>query len=119
MLRAGLGEPRSLHGEGKVRDDAYRGARREQPARDSKPPRGRGGRWCAGSRCDLRQGVRVLVRVATGHDVPQGESENAQVEPQRPVVDVIEVILYPLAEIAAPAQVVDLRPAGDPRLDHV
>src|SRR5215467_7852960 len=61
----------------------------------------------------------ALMCVATRHDVPHRQGKNAQVEPQRPILDVIEVVLYPLAEIAAAAQIVDLRPSGDACLDHV
>ena len=46
-------------------------------------------------------------------------AEDAQVEPQRPVVDVVQVVLYPPREVAVAAQVVHLRPAGDAGLDQV
>ena len=38
---------------------------------------------------------------------------------QRPVLDVLEVVLDALLERGVAAQAVDLRPAGDARLDHV
>src|ERR1022692_753349 len=61
----------------------------------------------------------VLVSIAAAEDVPHSQREDAQIEPQRPVVDVVQVILYPLAQVAAAAQVVDLSPTRDPRLHHV
>src|SRR5215831_7223280 len=63
--------------------------------------------------------VSALMSVATRHDVPQSQGEDAQIEPQRPILDVIEIILYPLAKIAAATQIVHLRPSGDACLDHV
>src|SRR6266542_5672996 len=57
--------------------------------------------------------------VAARQDVPQRERENAHVEPRRPVVDVIQVVLYPLLEIGVAAQIVHLCPTGDARLDQV
>src|SRR5450631_4412644 len=61
----------------------------------------------------------VLVSIAAAEDVPHSQGEDAQIEPQRPIIDVVQVILYPFAQVAAAAQVVDLSPAGDPRFDHV
>src|SRR5664279_5578281 len=62
---------------------------------------------------------RRSMRVAAGQDVPKGPAEDAQVEHQRPVVDVVEVIFYTAGEVAVAAQVVDLGPAGDAGLDQV
>src|SRR5450755_1504705 len=59
------------------------------------------------------------IRVAALENVQHGERENAQVEPQRPVVDVVQIILYALAKVAAAAQVIDLRPSRDSRFYDV
>src|SRR6266567_2153328 len=66
-----------------------------------------------------RKGPRRSIRVSASKYVSDRERENAQVEPHRPVIDVIQVVLYPLAQVAAPAQIVDLRPARDPSFYHV
>src|SRR4051794_15814386 len=47
------------------------------------------------------------------------EQQDLEVEPQRPVVDVVVVPLDPVSERGAAAQAVHLRPAGDARLDAV
>src|SRR5262249_54205317 len=60
-----------------------------------------------------------LVSVAARQDVPQRQREDSQVEPERPVVDVVEIVLYPLLEVAVPAQVIHLRPARDAGPDEV
>src|SRR4029453_16974156 len=65
-----------------------------------------------------RQAARSEGVVAL-QDMPKRQHQDAQVEPQRPVVDVVEVVLYPLLEIAVPTQVVDLRPTGDSCLDQM
>src|SRR4051794_32983388 len=36
-------------------------------------------------------GIASSVRIATGEDVPDGQHENAEVEPERPVFDVVEI----------------------------
>ena len=45
--------------------------------------------------------------------VDDGHPENAEVEPWRPVRDVVEVVLHALAERGVAAPAVDLGPAGD------
>src|SRR4029453_6524950 len=45
--------------------------------------------------------------------MPKRQHQDSQIEPQRPVVDVIEVVLYPLLETTVPTQIVDLPPTGD------
>ena len=45
--------------------------------------------------------------------------QDLDVEPERPVLDVVVVPLDPVAERGLAAQAVHLRPAGDPRLDAV
>src|SRR5437762_8010832 len=66
--------------------------------------------------------MRVIQKLPAGRrsesvagleDMPQGQREYAQVEPDRPVLDVIQVVLYSLTEVAVASQIVDLRPAGD------
>src|ERR1700694_2088535 len=60
-----------------------------------------------------------LISIAAAKDVPDGQGEDTQIEPQRPVVDVVQIVLYPLAQVAAAAQIVHLRPTRDPRFHHV
>src|SRR6266404_1795979 len=60
-----------------------------------------------------------LISIAAAKDVPDSQGEDAQIEPQRPVVDVVQIVLYPLAQVAAAAQIVHLRPTRDPRFHHV
>jgi len=48
--------------------------------------------------------------------VPQSEREDPQIEPQRPLVDVVEVVLYPLRKGVVAAQIVYLRLTRDARL---
>ncbi len=59
---------------------------------------------------------RRSERVAAGQDVPKCQAENSQVEPERPVVDVIQVVFYTARQVRVAAQVVDLRPAGNSAL---
>src|SRR3984893_4192080 len=66
--------------------------------------------------CGSRGG---LISIAAAKDVPDGQGENTQIEPHRPVVDVVQIVLYPLAQVAAAAQIVHLRPTRDPRFHHV
>src|SRR5258706_15474116 len=62
---------------------------------------------------------RQSVRVAALQDVPKRQPENAQVEPERPVVDVEQVVFYTARNVGVAAQVVDLRPAGNAALDQM
>src|SRR5437016_11257900 len=64
-------------------------------------------------------GSRGLISIAAAKDVPDSQGEDAQIEPHRPVVDVVQIVLYPLAQVAAAAQIVHLRPTRDPRFHHV
>src|SRR3954447_10332312 len=49
----------------------------------------------------------------------EGQPHDFQVERDRPVLDVVQVVLDPLLERRVAAPAVDLRPAGDPRLHLV
>src|SRR4051794_6522214 len=68
------------------------------------------------------QGVRS-IGVAVGPAGEDGAAHDLQVEGERPVVDVIEVVLDAAAHgvlgVGRSAQAVDLRPPGDARLDVV
>src|SRR5690242_15183579 len=57
--------------------------------------------------------VRVAVDEAPEHREPQ----DAEIEPQRPVADVEEVVLEALFEAGVAAEAVDLGPAGHAGLD--
>src|SRR6266581_1551450 len=59
------------------------------------------------------------ARVAAAEDMPKRQCQDPQIKPQRPVFDVVEVVLYPLGKVAAAAQVVDLCLARDAGLDKV
>ena len=52
-------------------------------------------------------------------DLGERERDDPQVQAQRPVADVVVVPLDPIGDRGLPAKAVDLRPAGDPRLDAV
>src|SRR6267142_1782776 len=49
----------------------------------------------------------------------EGEPHDLQIEPHRPVLDVIQVVLDPLFDRRVAAPAVHLRPAGDARLHLV
>src|SRR5437016_13754169 len=61
----------------------------------------------------------VSARVAAAQDMPKCQRQNPQIKPQRPIFDVVEVVLYPLGKVAAAAQIIDLRPARDAGLDEM
>src|SRR5205814_6714334 len=67
------------------------------------------------TRCASRRSIRVAVTEA----VPEGQDQDLEVEGQAPVFDVVEVALDPLVDRRVAPPAVDLRPAGDPRLDLV
>src|SRR5262245_23928904 len=58
--------------------------------------------------------LRRLVRVAVQQPAEDGHPQNADVQPRRPVRDVVEVVLEPLAKGSVAPPAVHLRPAGDP-----
>src|SRR4051794_26661224 len=60
-----------------------------------------------------------LAGVAAAKDVDYGERDDAQVEPQRPVFNVVEIIPDSLLQVRVAPQIIDLRPSGDARLDKV
>src|SRR5690242_5269247 len=59
------------------------------------------------------------VRIPIHEPAPQRHEQNSQIQPRRPVRDVVEIVLNTLAKrgIAAPA--VDLGPTGDARFHRV
>src|SRR5207253_6640442 len=59
------------------------------------------------------------VGVLAEEAAPDRPDQDLQVEPKRPALDVVEVVLDALLERRIPAQAVDLRPAGHARLDLV
>src|SRR6185437_1639448 len=59
------------------------------------------------------------ARVATPENVDHRQRNDAQVEPQRPVLDVVEVALNALVQVRVAAKIVDLRTPGDPGLHQV
>src|SRR5215211_7899196 len=65
----------------------------------------------------------ALMRVAVRPAGESGQEQDAHVQPQRPVVDVIEVVFDSAAHlvvgIGLAPQSIDLGPAGDSRLDVV
>src|SRR5439155_1352929 len=52
-------------------------------------------------------------------DMAQGQAEDAEVEPDPPVLRVMQGVLLSLTEVAVPSQVLDLRPGGDARLHEM
>src|SRR5260370_12616458 len=64
---------------------------------------------------DAARSVSVLAEEAA----PDRPDQDLQVEPKRPALDVVEVVLDALLERRVPAPTVDLRPAGHARLDLV
>jgi len=68
-----------------------------------------------------RAGVASLKHFSSFRIFPahEGQQQDLQIEPEGPVLDVINVVLDPLFQCAASAQAVHLRPAGHPRLDQM
>src|SRR3712207_1548857 len=64
----------------------------------------------------ITSGRTLLGRLEDGRD---GEQQDLQVEPERPVLDVVVVPLDPVRQRGLAAQAVDLGPAGDPRAHAV
>src|SRR5262245_48569886 len=64
-----------------------------------------------------RQSTAVSVCVLVDEAAEERQQNDPQIEPRRPVRDVVEVILNALPQRGVAAPAVDLRPAGDPRLD--
>src|SRR5437660_6358925 len=97
--------------------------RRAQARRQSMPfGRSLGPQRDARSRMSPRAAApsnRSSERVAGLRDVPKRQRENPKVEPDRPMLDVIQVVLYPLDQVAVAAQVVDLSPARDTGLHQM
>src|SRR5688572_21969736 len=61
----------------------------------------------------------ISVRVLLAEAAQQREDQDLDVEQQRPVLDVVEVVLDPLLERGVAAPAVHLCPAGDAALDPV
>src|SRR5438874_12492698 len=61
------------------------------------------------------------VSVCVPREEPErnGPGEDLQVEQERPVLDVVEVVFDALLDAGVAAQAVDLRPAGHSALHHV
>src|SRR5690349_12064140 len=60
------------------------------------------------------------MRVAVDAEgVPEGLQQDLQIEAETPALDVVEVVFDPLLDRRVAPPAVDLRPAGDPRLDLV
>src|SRR4249919_2191251 len=66
-----------------------------------------------------RRTLNRSARVAGRQDVPKSQREDSQVEPGRPMLDVVQVVLYPQRDVGVAAQVVHLRPAGDASLHQM
>src|SRR3954454_2052637 len=60
-----------------------------------------------------------LLCAATGEDGRDGQDEDLQVQPGRPVLHVVVVPLHAIGERDVAAQALDLRPAGQAGLDAV
>src|SRR4051812_991653 len=63
--------------------------------------------------------TRFLVGMLVEEPAQQRQPHDFQVEPHRPVLDVIQVVLDPLLDRGVAAPAVHLRPAGDARLHFV
>src|SRR5579871_6475186 len=63
------------------------------------------------TRLGLRRGVSRGAQQAE-----RREQQDLQVEPQRLMLQVMQIEAQTLADVATPTQSMDLRPAGDPRL---
>ena len=59
------------------------------------------------------------LHVLVDEPFSQGHPQDLDVEAEGPVLDIKEVIFQPLLDRRILPQVVDLRPAGDPRLDFM
>src|SRR5207245_58232 len=73
----------------------------------------------AGNRTGAHEARRGLVCVLLPKPPEQRENEDLDVEQQRPVLDVVEVVLDPLLDRGVPPPAVDLRPARDAALHAV
>src|SRR5690606_6579651 len=58
-----------------------------------------------------------LVGVAVDEAAENGEQQDADIEPERPVFDIEEVVLEPFAEGCVASEAVDLGPTGHTGLD--
>src|SRR6266508_5548328 len=69
------------------------------------------------SMLDLACAPRDLVGIAIRHRREHGLNQDAQIEPDRPIIDVVEVVLDALSHLVVgvgfTAKSMDLRPAGD------
>src|SRR5579883_3632359 len=65
----------------------------------------------------------ALIRVGMRLPRKQGQRENFKVQPERPIVDIVEVVFDAPAHLVVAgdlaAEAADLRPAGNARLDVV
>ena len=57
--------------------------------------------------------------VPTRQDVPKRQRQNAQVEPDRPVVNIIQIVLNAPDKVTIAPEIVHLRPTGDTGLDEM
>src|SRR4029450_11753281 len=64
-------------------------------------------------------GVWLLDVLRRARDSEESQQQTLEIEPERPVLDVVVVPLDPVREGCLAAQAVHLGPAGDPRLDTV
>src|SRR5436190_3147682 len=64
-------------------------------------------------------GFTRLVCVFVEETLQEREPHDLQIEPHRPIFDVVQVVLDALLERGVAAPAVDLRPTGQPRLHFV
>src|SRR5258707_6243829 len=65
------------------------------------------------------RGRLVSISVAREKAKRKRTGQDLQVQQQRPVLDVVEIVLNSLSNVGATTQAVDLRPSGHSRFDHV
>ena len=121
------------HGAGAIRGASARGAAaggarqgaRLAPARGQARVAHLTTRVCAVARSGqpaasaARSTTRRLALSSEPEDLGDRQREDPQVQPQRPVLDVVVVPLDAVGDRGLAAQAVDLGPAGDPGLDAV
>src|SRR3990172_7897229 len=66
-----------------------------------------------------RRRAITSVGVPVEEHADERQADDLEVEPERPALDVLDVVLDALLERGVPAQAVDLRPAGEAGLDLV
>ena len=85
------------------------GSRSSRAALDPRPP-GRAGRSCVDG---LPRSGQVPRGLPPG-DMLNGHEQDQEIEPERPALDVVEVVLDAFPQRGPPAPAVDLGPAGHP-----